>query len=131
MRGVPGGERALDLTCAKSCQNSAYQTEMQGADNAGVLSGDAFERTGVQSDTRIGSRGFEFRIEPHLREQGSDDDRRIFCGSTVSGGFAEIIQRPLPTRSLGELFRITVRVAREVRRQNVGQLFVSGGDPDS
>ena len=85
----------------------------------------------MQSDTRSGSQGFEFRIEPHLREQGGDDDRRIFCGSTDSGGFAEIVQRPLPTRSLGELFRITVGVACEVRRQNVGQLFVSGGDAES
>ncbi len=115
MRGVPGGECALDLACAKSCQNSAYQTEVQGADNAGVLSGDAFERAGVQSDTRFDIRGLEFRIEPHLREQGGEDERRLFCGSAGSGGFAEIIQRPLSTCCLGEVFRIT-GVAREVRR---------------
>ena len=84
MRGVPGGECALDLACAKSCQNSAYQTEVQGADNAGVLSGDAFERAGVQSDTRFDIRGLEFRIEPHLREQGGEDERRLFCGSPSS-----------------------------------------------
>ncbi len=104
-RGIPGGERALDLTCAESRQDPAYQAQVQGADNAGTLSGDALERTGVQSDTGFGIRGFEFRIEPHLREQGGDDERRFFCRPVGSGGCAEFIECPLSARSLGEVLR--------------------------
>ena len=100
-RGIPGGERALDLTCAESRQDPAYQAQVQGADNAGTLSGDALERTGVQSDTGFGIRGFEFRIEPHLREQGGDDERRFFAelcrrlpGADARSPIAALIDEP-------------------------------------
>ena len=104
-RGIPGGERALDLTCAESRQDPAYQAQVQGADNAGT-----FGRRS-RTDRRaigygFGIRGFEFRIEPHLREQGGDDERRFFCRPVGSGGCAEFIECPLSARSLGEVLRV-------------------------